>query len=101
MLGMSGLTLAKITSSLMVVSSDGQKSNLGLSLKFEARGMKVLDYSRKQGRSWEFSDKAVELIKEYRVQSRSILAMIATNRFFRDRTHFPSSSAALILVKMV
>ena len=51
----------------MVLTSDSQKINLGLSLKFEAKGQKVLDYSRKDGRYWEFSDKALELLKEYKV----------------------------------
>ena len=67
MVGISGLALAKITSSFMVITSDGQKTNLGLSLKFEAKSQKVLDYSRKDGRSWEFSEKAVQLIKDYKV----------------------------------
>lgn len=52
----------------MVLTSDNQKINLGLSLKFEAKAQKVLDYSRKDGKFWEFSDKAVELLREYRVR---------------------------------
>lgn len=57
----------------MVLTSDNQKINLGLSLKFEAKAQKVLDYSRKDGKFWEFSDKAVELLREYRVRSVSSL----------------------------
>ena len=68
MVGISGLALAKITSSLMVLHSDGAKTNLGLSLKFEAKGLKVMDFSRKTGRAWEFSNRAVELIREYKVR---------------------------------
>ena len=60
------MAIAKITSSFMVITSDGQKNNLGLSLKFEAKALKVIDYSRKDGRHWEFSEKAVELIREYK-----------------------------------
>ena len=67
MLGMSGRALSKITSSFMVIGSDGQKTNLGLSLKFEAKALKVINYSRKNGRHWEFSEKAVDLIWEYKV----------------------------------
>jgi 5'-3' exoribonuclease 1 len=67
MVGLSGRALSKITSSLMVITSDGQKTNLGLSLKFEAKSLKVIDYSRKDGKFWEFSEKAVELIKDYKV----------------------------------
>ncbi|KZT67451.1 hypothetical protein DAEQUDRAFT_673200 [Daedalea quercina L-15889] len=64
--GLSGRALSKITSSFMVITGDGQKNNLGLSLKFEAKGLKVIDYSRKDGRYWEFSEKAVDLIREYK-----------------------------------
>ena len=67
-LAMSGKALSRITSSFMVLTEDGQKVNLGLSLKFEAKGQKVLEYSRKDGLKWEFSDKAIELIREYRVR---------------------------------
>ncbi|OCH84921.1 hypothetical protein OBBRIDRAFT_740759 [Obba rivulosa] len=66
MLGMSGRAVSKITSSFIVVTSNDQKINLGLSLKFEAKGLKVIDYSRKDGRYWEFSEKAVDLIREYK-----------------------------------
>ena len=68
MVGLSGRALSKITSSFMVLTSDHQKSNVRLSLKFEAKAMKVIDYSRKDGRTWEYSQKAVDLIKEYKVQ---------------------------------
>jgi hypothetical protein len=51
----------------MVIGNDGQKTNLGLSLKFEAKALKVVNYSRKNGRHWEFSEKAVNLIREYKV----------------------------------
>ena len=68
MIGVSSLALSKITSSFMVVMSDGSKVNLGLSLKFEAKSLKVINYSKKDGRYWEFSEKAVELIREYKVR---------------------------------
>ena len=50
----------------MVITSDHQKTNLGLSLKFEAKSLKVIDYSRKEGRYWEYSEKAVDLLREYK-----------------------------------
>ncbi|EMD33893.1 hypothetical protein CERSUDRAFT_55746 [Gelatoporia subvermispora B] len=89
-LGMSGKALSKITSSFMVVTSNDQKINLGLSLKFEAKGLKVIDYSRKDGRYWEFSEKAVDLIREYkekypevmRTLDRSGDAMIKASNVF-------------------
>lgn len=67
MLGISGHALSKITASFMVLTGDGHKNNVGLSLKFEAKSLKVIGYSRKNGRYWEFSDKAVQLIQEYKV----------------------------------
>jgi 5'-3' exoribonuclease 1 len=72
MVGLSGRAVAKITSSFMVITSNGQKNNLGLSLKFDAKALKVIDYSRKDGRFWEFSEKAVELIRDYKVLSTTI-----------------------------
>lgn len=66
MVGLSGRAVAKITSSFMVITSDNQKTNLGLSLKFEAKALKVIDYSRKDQRHWEFSEKAIDLIREYK-----------------------------------
>jgi 5'-3' exoribonuclease 1 len=68
MLRLSGRALGKITSSFMVLTSDQQKTNLGLSLKFEAKALKVVDYSRKDGRTWEYSEKAIDLFREYKVR---------------------------------
>ncbi|KAG2351555.1 hypothetical protein BDR07DRAFT_1475812 [Suillus spraguei] len=50
-IGMSPRVLSKIMSSFM----------------FEAKGLKVIDCSRKAGRYWEFSEKAVDLIRECKV----------------------------------
>ena len=55
---------------------DGDRSgkiNLGLSVKFEAKAQKVIDYSRKADRYWEFSEITVALIKEYKVIGANIL----------------------------
>ncbi|KAG9014015.1 hypothetical protein FRB94_000212 [Tulasnella sp. JGI-2019a] len=76
MLQVNGLALARITSSLLVILSNGDKANLGLSLKFEAKGLKVLDYSRKNGRSWEFSEKAMQLILEYKHKFPEVFAKL-------------------------
>ncbi|KAH9944834.1 exonuclease II [Amylocystis lapponica] len=73
MVGLSPKAISKITSSFMVITSDGLKCNLGLSLKFEAKGLKVIDYSRKDGRYWEFSDKAVEFIREYKAKYPEVM----------------------------
>jgi 5'-3' exoribonuclease 1 len=73
MVGISGRALGKITSSFMVLTSDEQKNNLGLSIKFEAKALKVIDYSRKEGRTWEYSEKAIQLIREYKVCLTDVL----------------------------
>ncbi|KAG8752127.1 hypothetical protein FRC14_007322 [Serendipita sp. 396] len=66
MLQMTGLALSRITSSLMVIMTDGSKANLGLSLKFQGKGLKVLTYTKMDGNGWEYSAKAVELLRDYK-----------------------------------
>lgn len=78
MLHISGRALSRITSSFMVLTSDSSKNNLGLSLKFEAKSLKVIDYSRKEGRHWEFSERTIDLIREYNV----ILPMLRFNLIY-------------------
>ncbi|KAJ5191588.1 uncharacterized protein N7498_010573 [Penicillium cinerascens] len=72
------LVLAKITSSFSV-DVDGQRVNLGLNLKFEARKQKVLGYSRRGDSGWEFSQKAVELISQYMINFPEFFAGIQRN----------------------
>lgn len=85
-LGMSGLTLSKITSSLLLFTPTGDtRVNVGLNLKFEAKQQKVLGYSRKTESGWEFSEKAIELIREYKDKFPEIIRMLDTNK--SDLTH--------------
>jgi 5'-3' exoribonuclease 1 len=63
-LGLNPLVLSKITSSFQVLVGEN-RVNLGLNLKFEAKKLKVLGYSRKNEGGWEFSTKAIDLLKEY------------------------------------
>jgi 5'-3' exoribonuclease 1 len=80
-LGMSGLTLSKITSSLLLFTPTGDtRVNVGLNLKFEAKQQKVLGYSRKTESGWEFSEKAIELIREYKDKFPEIIRMLDTNK---------------------
>ena len=67
MLAMSKRALSRVTSSFMVLVADGQKVNIGLSIKFEGKSMKVLSYSNKNGHVWEFSNLAIDLIRDYKV----------------------------------
>jgi 5'-3' exoribonuclease 1 len=92
MVGLSGRAVGKITSSFMVITSNGQKNNIGLSLKFEAKALKVIDYSRKDGRYWEFSEKAVELIRDYKVCLTIIhfRSTLTTSTIAQVSRYFPS-----------
>lgn len=69
------LVLAKITSSFQVKLGD-QRINLGLNLKFEAKKLKVLGYSRRGASGWEFSQKAVDLLQEYMIKFPEFIAGI-------------------------
>lgn len=65
-LGIDALVLSKITSSLTIQDKGLQRINLGLNLKFEARQLKVVGYTRKNHNGqWEFSNKAIDLICQY------------------------------------
>lgn len=61
----------------MVLTAGGKKENVGLSLKFEAKGLKVIDYSRKNDRYWEFSQKTVDLLKDYKVSIKPVCIEIS------------------------
>lgn len=66
-LGMTGLTLSKLTASLHVICD--QRVNLGLNLKFEAKKQKVLGYTRKTTEhGWEYSQKAMDILSQYKVR---------------------------------
>jgi 5'-3' exoribonuclease 1 len=75
----SGLALSKLTASVFLMHND-QRVNVGLNLKFEAKQQKVLGYSRKTENGWEFSAKAVELIKEYKQLFPEIVETLNNNR---------------------
>ena len=60
------LALSKLTSALAVTEKSGQRVNVGLNLKFDSRGEKVLGYTRKHPNGyWEYSQAAVALIRDY------------------------------------
>ncbi|KAF7981258.1 hypothetical protein HWV62_34139 [Athelia sp. TMB] len=68
LVGITTRGLSKITSSFMVLTAGGKKENVGLSLKFEAKALKVIDYSRKNDRFWEFSQKTIDLLRDYKAK---------------------------------
>ena len=73
------LPLSKIMSSFTVVVNGETRLNLGLSLKFEARRQKVLGYSRRVPEGWQFSDKALALVKEYKTKFPEFIAGLTKN----------------------
>ena len=77
-LNMPPLALSKLTSAFNVTSS-GLKLNLGLNMKFEAKKLKVLGYSRKSPNGWEFSQKAVNLLQQYMIKFPEFIAAIINN----------------------
>lgn len=96
------LVLAKITSSFSV-DLEGQRVNLGLNLKFEARKQKVLGYSRRGDSGWEFSQKAVDLLQQYMINFPEFIAGIQRNPQ-NDRyspTDFYPEDIALLKMKEI
>ncbi|CAN6599240.1 5'-3' exoribonuclease 1 [Trichomonascus vanleenenianus] len=77
MLNIHPLFLSKITSKYLVKVGD-KNYDIGLSLKFEAKRLKVLGYSRRSLKSWDFSAKAVALIKEYLQTFPDLFAALST-----------------------
>ncbi|KAG0134461.1 XRN 5'-3' exonuclease N-terminus-domain-containing protein [Tuber indicum] len=93
------LVLSRITSSFTVVVDDN-RLNLGLNLKFEAKKLKVLGYSRRGDNGWEFSQKAVDLVQEYIAKFPQFFQGIQRNPqgdLYSDTDFFdPSESKAKI-----
>lgn len=67
-LGVSPLFLSKIAGSYMLKDKGGKMVNVGLNLKFEARRQKVMGYTRKYLKFWQYSLLALELLKKYQKQ---------------------------------
>ena len=93
-LGLNPLVLSKITSSFQVALDDN-KVNLGLNLKFEAKKLKVLGYSRRTS-GWEFSEKAIQLIQQYMINFPEFIAGIQQNsqgNIYNASDFYPESEA--------
>ncbi|RKO95206.1 hypothetical protein CAUPRSCDRAFT_13070, partial [Caulochytrium protostelioides] len=95
-LRISNSVLARITSSFHVRCKKLDKSyNIGLCLKYEARGLRVLGYSRKTDAGWEFSNKAVELIATYMEEFPHLFAAlyhVPHSSYLSDDKLFPNGS---------
>ena len=95
MLNLSPLVLSKITSAFQV-NLDDNRVNLGLNLKFEAKKLKVLGYSRKGSNGWEFSEKAIQLLQQYMLQFPEFIAGIQRNpqgNTYEATDFYPKSDA--------
>lgn len=84
MLRVNGLFLSKITGSYMLRDKKGMRVNIGLDIKFDARRLKVLGYTRKSGRFWEYSPLAIQLIKEYQQKFPNLFKKLLDIRERRD-----------------
>ena len=94
-LGLNALVLSKLTSSFQVLVDD-TRVNLGLNLKFEAKKQKVLGYSRRGPTGWEFSEKAIQLVRQYMIKFPVFIAGIQQNpqgSVYKDTDFFPASEA--------
>ncbi|TVY88630.1 5'-3' exoribonuclease, partial [Lachnellula willkommii] len=76
MLGLHPLVLSKITSSFAISALGLDRLNLGLNLKFEAKKLKVLGYSQRTDKGWEFSNKAIGLLSTYMTKFPELFAGI-------------------------
>ncbi|KJX99637.1 5'-3' exoribonuclease 1 like protein [Zymoseptoria brevis] len=97
------LVLSKLTSAFNVTSS-GLKLNLGLNLKFEAKKLKVLGYSRKSANGWEYSPKAVDLLRQYMIKFPEFIARIAANPTgdaWEDTAFYPDPQEAKLKMKEI
>ncbi|KAI7907128.1 exoribonuclease 1 [Cokeromyces recurvatus] len=80
-LNLTPLALSKLTSSLTINDNSGQRINVGLNLKFDARGEKVLGYTRKHPNGyWEYSDAAIRLIREYCEKFPNFINLLKTQK---------------------
>ncbi|PBP23391.1 exonuclease II Exo2 [Diplocarpon rosae] len=104
MLGLNGLVLSKIMSSFSVSALGLPRLNLGLNLKFEAKKLKVLGYSRKNDKGWEFSNKAIELLSSYMTKFPEFFAGIQRNPHaneYEDTDFYPKEIAGTKIKEIV
>ena len=101
-LGLNPLVLSKITASFSVLVDD-DRVNLGLNLKFEAKKLKVLGYSRRGANGWEFSEKAIDLIRLYMMKFPDFIAGIQRNSQgnIYNATDFYPKAEAYIKIKQI
>lgn len=72
------LALSKLTSSFRV-RLDDQRVDLGLNIKFDAKKLKVLGYTRRGQSGWEFSQKAINILQQYMIKFPQFIAGVNRN----------------------
>lgn len=77
-LAINPLLLSKITS-LYMIQDGNKKINIGLELKFQSKRQKVLGYTKQlaNGKFWEFSPLAINLIQSYRQKFPKLFAKLS------------------------
>lgn len=88
-LRVNGLFLSKITGSYMLRDKAGRRINVGLDMKFDSRRLKVLGYTRKSGRFWEYSPLAVQLVRDYGNKFKAFFLKLLN---LNDRRDMPAVS---------
>ncbi|EPQ64573.1 Bgt-5086 [Blumeria graminis f. sp. tritici] len=104
LLGLNALALSKITSSFVISTPDSPRLNLGLNLKFESKKLKVLGYTRKSDRGWEYSNKAIELIASYMSKFPEFFAGIQRNvraNEYHETDFYPPEIASIKIKEIV
>lgn len=93
-LGIDSFFLGKLTSKYFVTVNN-QKTNIGLGLKIDAKQEMILQYSRKGLKGWEYTVRAMELIKGYLAAFRPVFAQLAKSKAFTPafEDEFPNMPA--------
>ncbi|KZP24164.1 hypothetical protein FIBSPDRAFT_951467 [Athelia psychrophila] len=94
--GLTERALSRITSSFMVLAAGGKEVNVGLGLRFEAKALKVIDYTRKNDRFWEFSQKTVDLLKDYKAKFPQIFRHLEWDDMVRASDLFDDDADAKV-----
>jgi 5'-3' exoribonuclease 1 len=108
-LSISSLALSKLSSSLLVIvttdpKDQNRKWNVGLQMKFEGKGHKVVGYTRKTNAGWQYSDAAITLLQGFCQEFPTFVARLqhksTSTSFYSDIDFFPASTAYIELLKI-
>lgn len=80
-LGIDPLFLSKITSKFFVTVNK-QKSNIGLEMKLDAQRQRIIGYTRRGVKVWEFTPRALDLIRNYLRAFAPIFQRLSASKAF-------------------